>query len=704
MKRLLLTLLLLLPLAAGAQNMAVKAFYLDESDQTANHRATMKYDMNGSVAALIRIQTTQKGFAFDVGTLGIVDVDENHVGEVWVYVPHSVKKITIRHQQLGTLSDYYFPVHIESARTYVMQLITGTVHPVVEEAVTQQYVKFAVTPPTAVVYLDGQPLMLNGGMGSKMMPFGTYDYRVEAPCYKNSAGKVTVSDPDNAVEVTVTMKLSCGYIDVEGASAQGGTVFIDKEQVGTVPYHSAMIAAGKHTVMVVKELYNAFTQVVEVQSGEHTRLTPTLSADFAHLTLVAKEGAEIWVNGARRGTGRYTGDLPSGTYTVESRLASHRTATQKITVTPAMNGETIRLQEPTPIYGTLLVESTPMDASITIDGKSYGKTPRQISRLLVGSHEVRLTLSGYAPYSGQVTVEEGKTAQVTATLQNGRPIRIVCQQPGARIYVDGKDLGSSPYEGSLSFGSHTAYAMAGGKRSAGQSIDCPQGQGQLPQVELSFDVAVGITCNASSARLYLDGKYLGRGSGLYRMTVGSHTLTATADGYYDYSKVLSVDDDMSLTVNLRSGWTFVTASALGSTAPQLAAGLPFGQVWRVGWYVSVGTNFCFGFPASDAVQTGGITGDTRKLYITGVAGMVFRIGTRVWLNVGAGYGTRRLGQYTDDGQLIEVSYNRYQGLTFDAGATLRLGRFLITAGAQMIRDGEREESFGMAKAGVGFCF
>ncbi|MBQ2419407.1 MAG: PEGA domain-containing protein, partial [Alistipes sp.] len=55
-------------------------------------------------------------------------------------------------------------------------------------------------------------------------------------------------------------------------------------------------------------------------------------------------------------------------------------------------------------------------ADITLDGKAVGRTPLQLDNLLVGEHKITVSKSGYQPYSATVTVAEGKTATVNATL------------------------------------------------------------------------------------------------------------------------------------------------------------------------------------------------------------------------------------------------------------------------------------------------
>ena len=46
----------------SAQNIFVQSFRLDERDLTANTSGTIELDQNGQKCALIKIETTQKGF------------------------------------------------------------------------------------------------------------------------------------------------------------------------------------------------------------------------------------------------------------------------------------------------------------------------------------------------------------------------------------------------------------------------------------------------------------------------------------------------------------------------------------------------------------------------------------------------------------------------------------------------------------------
>ena len=87
-----------------------------------------------------------------------------------------------------------------------MVLVAGEVQTIVKQARTSQYVVFQLTPPDAVVELNGELLKTEGGVASKMMKFGTYNYCVQAPDYLPEAGNVTVNDPKNKHVVNIALK------------------------------------------------------------------------------------------------------------------------------------------------------------------------------------------------------------------------------------------------------------------------------------------------------------------------------------------------------------------------------------------------------------------------------------------------------------------------------------------------------------------
>ena len=480
-------LLMLTSLVTNAQGIAVEKFEAAPEDLTANLKGTQVLDQNGDVCALIRIQTTQKGFTFDVGALGITKTDDNKTAEVWVYVPAGVKRISIRHPQLGSLINYYFPIEIQGARTYRMYLTTGQVQTIVHNAITQQYVMFSVTPPDALVELDGNFLDVKDGTATKRMAFGTYNYTVQAPLYHSVSDTVVVCDPKNKHVKTITLAPAFGYISVPAnATLSGAKVFIDNEYKGTVPFRSERLKSGPHDVRIMQNKYAPAQQTVTVADNQTIEVAPVLAADFATLTLTTAAEAEIWINDQLRGKGSWTGDLSSGAYTIECRREGHRKTIKELAVTPSMTGQTIPLAAPVPIYGMVDISSSPAGADIYIDNVKVGTSPMIIPECLIGSHTVSITKQGYSQFTQTINVAENTTTEVSTTLQNGRPITITAAD-NAIIHIDGTSMGTSTFSGNLAYGQHTVYAELNGKRTDSKTIDVTMGStAALPNVTLSF--------------------------------------------------------------------------------------------------------------------------------------------------------------------------------------------------------------------------
>ncbi|MBE6194083.1 MAG: PEGA domain-containing protein, partial [Rikenellaceae bacterium] len=79
---------------------------------------------------------------------------------------------------------------------------------------------------------------------------------------------------------------------------------------------------------------------------------------------------------------------------------------------------------PTPIVGSIMVDGTPINADVALDGKAVGQMPLKLSNLLVGEHKVTVSKSGYQPYTAIVTISEGKTATVSAELIKGKIYKV----------------------------------------------------------------------------------------------------------------------------------------------------------------------------------------------------------------------------------------------------------------------------------------
>jgi hypothetical protein len=190
--------MLICALTLGAQNISVSSFRLLEKDLTANTAGTTEKDQNGEVAALIKVKTRQKGFVFDGGSLGIVKTVPK-TGEIWVYVPRGLKKITVSHPQFGILRDYYLSMTVEAARTYEMVLLTNTAG----QAQTAMFggVDINSSPMMANIYVDGQRMGQTPQLLSSLS-VGQHEVRISKRGYQDYSTFITIEE-NNIVQLSV---------------------------------------------------------------------------------------------------------------------------------------------------------------------------------------------------------------------------------------------------------------------------------------------------------------------------------------------------------------------------------------------------------------------------------------------------------------------------------------------------------------------
>lgn len=186
------------------QNITVKSFRSLFNDMDARINFP-KSDQNGDKCALIKIVTSEKSFEFDGDMLGIVSV-ECKIGEIWLYIPHHAKNLTIKHNKLGVLRDYYYPEPILTANVYEMVLVTGKVVNTVikNDEIQSQWVVITTDPDNADLYINDQPSGKTPFQSK--IPVGKYTYRISKDLYDTEVGTFELNEA--MVRLNFKLKLS----------------------------------------------------------------------------------------------------------------------------------------------------------------------------------------------------------------------------------------------------------------------------------------------------------------------------------------------------------------------------------------------------------------------------------------------------------------------------------------------------------------
>ena len=331
----------------------------------------------------------------------------------------------------------------------------------------------------ATIYIDDEPLGTKEA--SKLFMLGTsHTWMIKCNMYHTESGTVTLSD---RTIIDKKLRPNYGFLNISTMPEQDAKVFVDEEYVGLSPVKTDKLKSGTHTVRVMKDMYKMAEKSFTVNDGQTTNATLNMSANFVTLTLTVDSDTDIYVDEEYKGKGKWTGRLSDGSHIFEARKTNHKPSKKSMDLVLGEN-KTITLDAPTPINGEIEINTTPMGATIYIDGKSYGETPNYISDILIGEHELKLTKQGCAEIKKTIVIKEGEALTINETLQTGKEISISTDQSGDKIYVDGNYIGTSPISSNLSYGSHEIKAERNGK-TVSKTINVMQSGGEN-SVKLAF--------------------------------------------------------------------------------------------------------------------------------------------------------------------------------------------------------------------------
>jgi TonB family protein len=130
-------------------------------------------------------------------------------------------------------------------------------------------------------------------------------------------------------------------------------------------------------------------------------------------------GATVTLNGAERGvTPIDIPELPLASYEVTLEMKGYEPKSESVTLTAeAPRSElSLTLARQGPAMGTAEFLSTPLGATVRVDGVVAGQTPVTDYRLKAGNHHVEISKDGYMPFAGALRVDAGKKARTDATL------------------------------------------------------------------------------------------------------------------------------------------------------------------------------------------------------------------------------------------------------------------------------------------------
>jgi PEGA domain-containing protein len=240
-------------------------------------------------------------------------------------------------------------------------------------------------------------------------------------------------------------------------------------------------------------------------------------------------GVAVFVDGVARGNTPARISLDAGSHIVELR---GRGVPRVIPVTVTAGAEASQYLElpETPSSGSLLIQSEPAGARVTVDGVDRGPAPASVADLAPGEHDVVLQADGGPPVRQRVVIQAGVTSSILAPVSTASagpvsgwlsvnaPVAIEVRENGRLIGTTEADrimMAAGRHEIELvneTLGYHVS-----------RSIQVPPGK----VAPLSVDMPQGvINVNASPwAEVWVDGRRVGETPiGNLPISIGPHEV------------------------------------------------------------------------------------------------------------------------------------------------------------------------------------
>jgi len=321
------------------------------------------------------------------------------------------------------------------------------------------------------IFIDAQPVGsivdVRSPLAIKIGPrylllAGDHNITINAEGYYDVDTTITVGDAQ-AQTFQVQLLPLPGFLNLN-SNTEAASVFIDGESIGQTPLSRIELAAGEHEIFVQKERYEPVEQVIEIEGRQQEQsLSVELLPAWANVSFATSPaGATVTIDGEEIGLTPLSIELLQGEHEVLVKLNAHKAWTENLSVTARVDQD-LPLIELEQADGLVLLQSTPSNAGVTLDGTYQGQTPLELTIAPGQSHELTFFLNGYEELRRSIQTRPDEELALDVSLE---PILssvvIIANPPDAELYINGEFRGPANQTVELLAASQTIEVRAEG--------------------------------------------------------------------------------------------------------------------------------------------------------------------------------------------------------------------------------------------------
>ena len=408
-------------------------------------------------------------------------------------------------------------------------------------------------PSDAKIFIDGNeagstPKTIND------IKSGTHNVKLMMEGYGDWSENVEVKSNKESGLVAVFQEMA-GSISIKSIPSEA-MIHIDGSEVGSTPAIVNDLSPGTHTVNILKDGYNVWSQSVKIDLIKRSELTAILQETKGSVTIKSTPAdGLIFIDGKEAGTSPKTiFDIKVGTHLVEVRIDGYENWSENIEITDKEYNLIATLQEKT---GSIDVQSEPSNATILINGNKVGFTPETIKNIKPGIHQIEIRADGFGNWSNNVEVTTEKKSKVTALLLKASgSINVKSSPENAKIYIDGREVGTTPTTlSSIPIGAHEIDVKIDGHEGWNKSIIIKKEKVLSLNAVLQINIgSINIESYPENAKIFIDGKEVGIAPKRFTdIAVGTHEVEVLLEGYLIWKKTIKVksEKETSITADLK---------------------------------------------------------------------------------------------------------------------------------------------------------
>jgi len=206
-----------------------------------------------------------------------------------------------------------------------------------------------------------------------------------------------------------------------------------------------------------------------------------------------------------------------------------------------------------PVTSAVMISSDPAGAKVIFQGRAQGVTPLVISDLTVGNYSAQIVRPGYGEERISWKIANERPLPLLFAklkLTSGR-VLVRTKPEAADVFIGGKPVGTSPWNGTLEAGIYTVRAEREGFNSREEQVTVTSGK--QVTVDIVLDTRPGslaVTSEPSGADVFIEGRKVGvtpwRSGGI---RAGNYSVKLVCAGYDTSERVVSVAPARNETVH-----------------------------------------------------------------------------------------------------------------------------------------------------------